>query len=146
MWNLEKISVNLGENEFLAFKDTNTNQHYFGERIPVYGILDFGFLQASATATISLANNGITVPVILDSLAVTAPGTTGDEVTVDLIRDRAIIATQVFKNDEMPFSHPTIVLTPDLTVRVQPRYDCAVYMYVKPVHILFRATPSQANQ
>lgn len=146
MWNLEQTVATLNNQEFLAFKDVDTNLHYFGERVPVYGILDFGFINADNTETINLANNGITVSVILDSICVTAPGTTGDEVAVDLIRDRSVIATQVFKNNQMPFDHPTIILTPDLTIRVKPKYDCAVYMYVKPVHVLFRAVPNPNSQ
>ena len=142
MFGLEKLSVLLGNASFTAFKNTLTNEYLFAERVKQLGVLDFGFVQANQTSRISLAANQITSLVCVESIIVTAPGTTGDEVTVKVFRNGQQIAYQRFSNNDMPLKHPPLVLTPDLEVEVQPKYDSAVFIYVSPVDLIFRATPS----
>lgn len=142
MWNLESISIPLGSKNFQGFRDPNQDLYYSAERVALYGILDFGFVNRNDTQRISLADNNITTSILLDSIIVTAPGTTGDELQVRLYRDGQQIAKQKFTNNQMPLDHPFTVITPDVEVEVEPRYDSNVYMYFRPVHIIFRAVPN----
>ncbi len=142
MYQLEKVPILLGELDFEGYKNTETNKHYFAERVAQVGILDFGYIEANQTKKISLSANNIVAPVLVDSIVVTAPGTTGDEVELKVYRNGQQIAFQRFSNGQMPMDHPTLILTPDLEVEVIPKYNSAVFIYVKPVNILFRATPS----
>lgn len=141
MWNLTPTNIALGDKNFEGFIDNN-GKHYFAERIPIYGILDFGFVQSNTNKLISLAANNITSPIILESIIATAPGQAGDQVEVHLYRNGQPLAFQIFGNDEIPLDHPCTVLTPDIEVEVKPKYDCTIFMYFKPVHLLFRAIPT----
>lgn len=142
MYELESVSILLGEKEFAGYKNTEINQYYFAERVAQFGVLDFGYIEAGQSKKISLAANNISSPILVDSIVVTAPGTTGDEVEFKIYRNGQPIAHQKFSNIEMPLNHPSLILTPDLEIEVIPKYDSAVFIYVKPVDILFRATPT----
>ncbi len=141
MYELENVSILLGDKEFVGYKNTETDRHYFAERVAQFGILDFGYIQAGQSKKIRL-ENFISSPVLIDSIIVTAPGTTGDEVKFNIYRNGQQIAYQRFSNNDMPFNHPSLILTPDLEVEVIPKYSSAVFIYCKPVDILFRATPT----
>ncbi len=141
MYELIKVPILLGDKEFLGYRNIETNQHYFAERVAQFGILDFGYIQAGQSKKIRL-ENFISSPVLIDSIIVTAPGTTGDEVKFNIYRNGQQIAYQRFSNNDMPFNHPSLILTPDLEVEVIPKYSSAVFIYCKPVDILFRATPT----
>ena len=141
MYKLENVSILLGDKEFTGYKNIETNQHYFGERIAQFGILDFGYINGGQSKKIRLADF-ISSPILVDSIVVTAPGTTGDEVKFSIYRQGQQIAHQRFSNNDMPLDHPSLILTPDLEVEVIPKYNSAVFIYCKPVDIIFRATPT----
>ncbi len=141
MYELETVSILLGDKEFTGYKNTETNQYYFAERVAQFGVLDFGYVQAGQSQKIRLADF-ISSPILVDSIVVTSPGTTGDEVQFKIYRNGQQIAHQKFSNNDMPFNHPSLILTPDLEVEVIPKYSSAVFIYCKPVNIIFRATPN----
>ena len=141
MYQLENVSILLGDREFTGYKNTETNQHYFAERVAQFNVLDFGYINGGQSKKIRL-ENFISSPVLIDSIIVTAPGTTGDEVKFNIYRNGQQIAYQRFSNNDMPFAHPSLILTPDLEVEVIPKYSSAVFIYCKPVDIIFRATPN----
>lgn len=141
MWSLNEASIALGNLNFEGFIDGNNN-YYFAERTLTYGILDFGVVGANQTRKISLTVNNITAPVIVESIVANVPGSVNDEVKVTLFRGAEQIAYQLFNKEEMPYKHPPLILTPDLSVEVQPTKEASIFIYVRPVHILFRAIPS----
>ena len=140
MYELETVSILLGDREFVGYRNIETNQHYLAERVAQFGVLDFGYVQAGQSKKIRLSDF-ISSPILVDSIVATNPKTTGDEIQFKIYRQGQQIAHQKFSNNDMPFNHPSLILTPDLEVEVIPKYNSAVFIYCKPVDIIFRATP-----
>ncbi len=143
MYQLETVSILLGDKEFVGYKNIETDRYYFAERVAQFGVLDFGYIQAGQSKKIQLSSF-ISSPILVDSIVATNPKTTGDEVQFKIYRQGQQIGHQKFSNNDMPFNHPSLILTPDLEVEVKPKYSSAVFIYCKPVDIIFRATPNSA--
>ena len=149
-YQLDLTSQLYGNREFLAHNlkgaTANDDRYLFAERVPTFGVLDFGFLTANSTAQINLAANGITSPVLLRSVIALSTNTTNDEVEFNFYHNDGtnliLMGQQKYTSDEMPVELPPTILQPSLVVEVIPRYDSWVWAYVQPVHLAFTATPN----
>lgn len=143
---LEDNYVLLDDNEFATQKEVNTNRHYFEERIEVKGILNYGLVPKDTEVRISLADNGVSVPIIIDSIVALSGDSTSDELYFYLYRAESGKITRVgvqrYSNSQMPVDFPDGIIFPDMVLGVKPvRGDATIVVYVKPVKILFEATP-----
>lgn len=144
---LEDSPVVLDGKEFAAFVETNTGKHYFAERIAVDGILNYGFVRKNEEVLISLADNNINTPLIVDRIVAFAENTTADEIYFTLYESRGgtlhKVATQRFLPSEMPLDYPDGIIMPNHILGVKPsRSNATILVYVKPVKVLFEAVPS----
>ena len=144
---LEDNYVILDDNEFATQKETTSGRHYFEERIEVKGVLNFGFVQVDQEVRISLADNGIVAPIIIDSIVAFAENAGSNEIYFHLYQNVAgrlsRVGVQRFSNAEMPVDFPDGIIYPNMTIGVKPvRADANIVVYVKPVKILFEATPN----
>ena len=144
---LDSDYVILDDKNFATQKEINTDRHYFEERIEVKGILNYGLVPKNTEVKISLADNNIVVPIIIDSIVALAQNSTSDEIAFYLYKringEDIRIGVQRYSNAQMPVQFPDGVITPDMVLGVAPlRADSTVVVYVKPVHILFEAFPS----
>ncbi len=139
--------VVLDGNDFDAVKDSANDKHYFIERIRADGILDFGLVPRNTEVQISLADNNINTPIIVDRVVAFTEGTSSDEIRFIVYRNvngtLVELGTQRFSNGQMPLDYPDGIIYPDLVLGVKPtRSDATIVVYVKPVKILFRAVPN----
>ena len=139
--------VVLDGNDFDAVKDTETDKHYFLERIKADGILNFGLCFRGIEVQISLADNNINTPIIVDRVVAFTEGMASDEIRFIVYKnvDDTLVelGTQRFSNGQMPLNYPDGIITPDMVLGVKPMKAAAtIVVYVKPVKILFEATPT----
>jgi len=144
---LERTSVILDDNEFEAFKEETTNQHYFAERVAIKGELKFGLIPRGQEVQIDLAKNGITTPIMLTELFAFTPIGTSDEVKLRLyVKNGEIlvkIGTQRISAGQMPYNIPNGIIRPDMVISIEPtRSDSTVIAYAKPVAVTFEAIPT----
>lgn len=144
---LESSYAVLDGNDFSTQKEVNSNKHFFSERTKVVGILNFGYVPKNEERKINLAANGITSPIIIDSLIAFAQTSTQDEIFFYLYSNftgqEIKLGTQRYSNSEMPIEYPDGVIFPDMTIGVKPtKADTTVVVYAKPVEILFEAVPN----
>ena len=141
---LRDTSVVLDGNDFDAVAEVNTGKHYFAERVNVVGILNFGKVSEGKEEQISLADNDINSPIIIDSIIAIPDDNIRDEILFTLYRNTEknlqIIGTHRFFNRDMPLDYPDGIVYPDMILGVKPlRSDAIIIVYVKPVKILFEA-------
>lgn len=144
-------SIVLDDKEFDALEETNTGKHYFTERISIDGILNYGLVQQNEEKLISLADNNINTPLIVDRIVAFAENTTADEIYFNLyeLQDGTLhkVATQRFLPLEMPLDYPDGIIMPNHILGVKPsRSNATIIVYVKPVKVLFEAVPSPSLQ
>ena len=144
---LKPTSVVLDGVDFAASVETTQDKYYFDARIDVKGILNYGTVAKDKEVKIDLAANGISAPIIIDSIVALAQNSTADEIIFFLYRKiggREIrVGVQRFSNGEMPVDFPDGIITPDMVLGVMPTStDATIVVYVKPVKILFEAVPN----
>ena len=141
-FDLKSNSVVLDNNDFKALKESESGKHYFADRIPNFGVLNFGYIEALKTREISLAEVGITSPISLVSIYNFASGSVDDQTNFYLKRGTQQIAWLQFKLHEMPFAFPPgAIITPDLTIGVHPKKSSSsVVIYWQPVNIIHSYT------
>lgn len=144
---LEGADAVLDERSYDVQKEINTDKHYFGERVPNVGILNFGYVRKDEERQISLSANGINSPITIDSIIAFAPTNTSDEIFFYLYTTYngqiVKLGTQKFTNSDMPIKYPTNVIFPDMVIGVKPtKADTTIVLYAKPVNILFDAVPN----
>ena len=141
---IETHSVVLDGNDFDAVKNTATGQHYFAERVPVLGILKFGFVTQNIEKKMSLADNFVSSPLIIDSIVAITPDGTSDELKINLYRNigngDVLEGSMRFSNEQVPVEFPDGIIDPNMTIGViAKRGNADVTIYVKPVRVLFTA-------
>lgn len=146
-YKLEQDYVLLDGNEFATSKNTETNRHYFDERIANKGILNFGLVRVGEEQIIDLQAEGINSPVIIDSVVAFSSTTEADEIYFNLyfIDDGKLIRSgrQRYSNAQMPVEFPDGIIKPGTLLGVAPRRaDTAIYVYTKPVQIIYEAVPT----
>ncbi len=142
--------VVLDGNDFDAVKDTETDKHYFLERIKADGVLNFGLCFRGIEVQISLADNNINTPLIVDRVVAFTEEMSSDEIHFTVYRNvngtLVELGTQRFSNGQMPLNYPDGILTPDMVLGVKPtRSDATIIVYVKPVKVLFEAVPNSPS-
>lgn len=147
---LEPVTVVLDDVPFEAFKEVNSDKHYFAERIGIKGELRFGEVRKGQEAQIDLEANGITTPIMLTELFAFTPNRTSDEVWLYLYVkvDGALvkIGSQRVSAGQMPYDIPNGILRPDMVIGVEPTKSAAtIIAYAKPVAVAFEAVPSQTR-
>lgn len=145
--NLVNNPVVLDGYDFDALRNTETNQHYFIERIRADGILNFGLVPEDTEVQISLADNNINAPIIIDRVVAFTEGNSSDEIRFIVYRNvngtLVELGTQRFSNGQMPLDYPDGIIMPDMVLGVKPtRSDATIVVYVKPVKVLFEAVPN----
>ncbi len=140
-------SVILDGNDFDAVKDSANGKHYFVERIRADGILNFGLVPKGHEVQISLADNNINTPIIVDRVVAFTEGASSDEIRFIVYKNvngqLVEVGTQRFSNGQMPLNYPDGIITPDMVLGVKPtRSNANIVVYVKPVKILFEAVPN----
>lgn len=141
---LIKASETYGNNNYVAFKDNNTQERYLAERIETYGVIEFGLMNQNEIKTIDLQVQGLTSLVSIKSVYAFSGSTTNDEIRFKIYEKDGSgnlipIASQRLTNNEMPYRFPDgAILSPNQVIEVQPRYAVDnIIIYVKPVDILF---------
>ncbi len=142
--------VLLDGNDFDAVKDSANEKHYFIERIRADGILNFGLVPKGTEVQISLADNNIKSPIIIDRVVAFTEGNSSDEIRFIIYRNEngtlVEVGTQRFSNGQMPLNYPDGIITPDMVLGVKPtRSDATIVVYVKPVKVLFEAVPNPSG-
>ncbi len=149
MFNLQDDYVLLDNKEVAVLQETNSNKFYFAERIAVRGELKFGVVPKNGEVRISLADNNINTPIIIDSIVAFSDESTSDEIVFNLYRSvdgvETLIGTQRYSNTEMPIDFPDGVIYPDMVVGVSPKVDSTIVVYCKPVKVIFQAEPSSGS-
>ena len=139
--------VVLDGNDFDAVKDNESGMHYFSARIRIDGILNFGLVPRNTEVQISLADNNINTPIIVDRVVAFTEGASSDEIRFIVYKNvngqLVEVGTQRFSNGQMPLDYPDGIIYPDMVLGVKPtRSNANIVVYVKPVKILFEAVPN----
>ncbi|MEL6494094.1 MAG: hypothetical protein AAFQ41_03095 [Cyanobacteria bacterium J06623_7] len=146
---LESASVVLDGVDFAASREVNSDQHYFDARIDVKGSLNFGVVPKGQEVQIDLEANGISTPIIIDSIIALAENSTADEIFFYLYKKTnsglVKVGTQRYSSGQMPIDFPDGVIGSKFVVGAKPtRADSTIVVYVKPVKVLFTAVPNPA--
>lgn len=141
-YQLETSSQTYGDREFLThnLKGTTTadDRYLFAQRVPSYGVINFGAMAAGSTKDFSLIDNGINGEILVRSIYDFTNFSTNDEVAFRLLQGTTQILEQRITSNEMPYTFPPgAILNPSLTIQVEPRYTTTqLLIYWQPVHIL----------
>ncbi|MEM8779997.1 MAG: hypothetical protein AAGF26_14220 [Cyanobacteria bacterium P01_G01_bin.49] len=150
MFGLEKSNVVLDDQDFAAFREVNTDDHYHAGRIDVKGMLQYGLVPEDDEVRIDLAANGITTPIMVESIFAITPNGSADEVTFYLYVKQngnlVKIGQQRVSSGQMPYDIPDGILAPDMVLGIKPtRSDATITVYVKPVAVSFVAVPNPGD-
>lgn len=138
----ESISQPYSDLEFLAHNVMgnidNRSFSMVGDRVPSYGIINFGYLQGNAKKAFKPSDYGIEQDILLKSLWTFTRSATNEECTIRLFLDNQEYLEQRITNNEMPYTFPDgAILNPNLTLEVNPRYETMqLLVYWQPVHVL----------
>lgn len=144
---LKDSSIVLDGKEFAVLEESNTNKHYFAERIGVDGIFNYGLVLQNEEKLISLADNDIKTPLIVDRIVAFAENSIADEIYFTLYESIGgtlhKVGFQRFTTAEMPVNYPDGIILPNHILGVKPiRTDATIIVYLKPVKVLFEAVPT----
>ena len=119
------------------------DRHFFGQRIPSYGIINFGAFQAGQKKRFTPIQHGVEREISARSIFSFTTDSNTDEFTYRLLGkddlDRSIeVYEQKITNNESPYQFPPgAIVNPYLTIEIESRYAAvAVVMYWQPVHVL----------
>ncbi len=141
-YQLETASQVYGDNLYLAHNlksDTaEADRFLFGQRVPSYGIINFGYMKAGTTKIFRPLDNGINSDILLRSVYSFTTAPANEEVTFNLFNGREQLLEQRIPNSEMPYTFPPgAIINPNLTITVTCRYETAqLLIYWQPVHVL----------
>lgn len=147
MFDLTEDYVILDSQKFRTVTETNSEKSYFAERIAVRGELAFGLVAKDDEVKISLADNGINTPIIIDSIIAMSGNSTADELIFTLYKivdgNEYRVGIMRYSNYQMPTDFPDGIIYPDMVVGVRPvRADATIMVYCKPVIKAFTAVPN----
>ncbi|MGD1920403.1 MAG: hypothetical protein ACFCAD_16890 [Pleurocapsa sp.] len=113
----------------------------------VRGELAFGLVPKNQETKISLADNNINTPIIIDSIVAMAGNTTRDEIIFTLYKvvngQDVRVGVRRYSISQMPTDFPVGIIYPDMFVGVYPtRADSTIMVYCKPVIKAFTAVPN----
>ncbi len=131
-----------GSNNYLAHKIVGAtpeqDRYLFGERMPSFGVINFGYMNAGTTKDFKPIDNGIVSDISLRSIYTFTTAQSNEEVTFKLFSGGQEILEQRISNNEMPYTFPPgAIINPNLTIQVKPRYTTTqLLIYWQPVHVL----------
>ena len=110
----------------------------FGDRVPSYGIINFGYFKGGQKKSFKPIDNDISVDILLRSIWAFTTNAITDEVTIEMFLANTEVLEQRLSNNEMPYTFPPgAIWNPNLTLEVQPKYDTSqLVIYWQPVHVL----------
>ncbi len=141
-YQLETTSQIYGDHQYLAHaikgENVAADRYLFGQRIPSYGIINFGAMAAGSTKDFKPIDNGIVSDIELKSIFDFTSSASNDECTFKLFNGEIEILEQRISNQEMPYTFPPgAIINPNLTIQVNPRYTTTqLLIYWQPVHVL----------
>lgn len=139
---LETGTENLDDRNYLIFKQPGTttedDRYFFGQRIPSYGILDFGQMAEGTTKRIALTDAGINSQILLRSIYAFVTDTTDDKIMFRLFQGITKMVEFQFDSGIMPYQFPNgIIIDSNLSIEVEPNKAVAsLRIYWQPVHVL----------
>ncbi len=142
VYQLETSEQLYGEDLYLTHTIRGTGQQndlsLFGQRVPSYGIINFGAIDGGSTKDFKPIDNGISSDIMLRSIYDFTTSATNDEVTFKLFNGSVEIFEQKITNSEMPYTFPPgAIINPNLIIQVNPRYTTTqLLIYWQPVHVL----------
>lgn len=114
------------------------NVRLVGERVPSYGVINFGLMGGRTKKQVKPIDLGIEQDILLRSLWAFTTNATNEEVTLRLYLNSTEVLVQKLSNEEMPYIFPPgAIINPNLTLEVEPRYHTTqLLIYWQPVHVL----------
>ena len=138
----ESIVQPYGNQEFLAHSVSgnidNRGFNLVGDRIPSFGIINFGAMSAASTKQFLPANKGITTDIMLRSLYSFTTNASKSETTFRLKNGTQIIGEWLFAANDMPYAFPAgAIINPNITIEIKPKDSVSqLLLYWQPVHVL----------
>lgn len=134
-----------GDKNYLAHNlkgaTAEDDRRFFAQRIPSFGVIDFGAMSANSVKTYTPVDDGVQSLISIVSVYAFTTAATNDEVTFKIFEGATELTQQKITNDEMPYQFPSgAIIRPDLTIQVEPRYNTMkLLVYWRPVHLLHMA-------
>ena len=131
-----------GEQNYLSHKISGNIEpdpfYVVGDRIPSYGIINFGAMQGGSKKQFKPINEGIESDILLRSVHAFTTNATNEEIILRLFLQNTEVLEQKITNNEMPYEFaPGAIINPNLTLEIQPRYDTMqLLIYWQPIHVL----------
>ena len=109
-----------------------------GDRVPSFGIIDFGYFKDEQRKAFRPSDRGIKTDILLRSLYAFTNSPTAEEVYIRLYFGNTEFLEQKITNNEMPYTFPPgAILNNDLIFEVQAKQTTnQVVLYWQPVHVL----------
>lgn len=119
------------------------DRHFFGQRIPSYGIINFGAFQKKQKKRFTPIQHGIERDISARSIFSFTTSSTNDEFIYRLLgkdnSNRSVVIYELkVTNNESPYEFPPgAIINPYLTIEIESKYEAtAVLLYWQPVHVL----------
>ena len=142
MFQLESTYQTYNGNKYLDHQinaeGLEPNFRLVGDRIPSYGIINFGAMSAGETKQLLPINNGITTDIMLRSLYSFTTNATKSETTFRLKSGTQLIGEWLFAANDMPYAFPDgAIINPNITIEIKPKNAVSqLLLYWQPVHVL----------
>ena len=82
------------------------DRRFFAQRIPAFGIIDFGAMSANSTKTYTPATDGVISPIMITSVFAFTTAATNDEITFKIFDGNTEILEQKISSSEIPYQFP----------------------------------------
>ncbi len=119
--------------------DSAINDRFlFGQRVPSYGIINFGAFSANQTKQILPSAKGINSDIMLRSLYLFTLDGTKSGATFRLLQGTTKIAEWVFTGTDLPFTFPNgAIINPAITLEIVSKsVSSQILLYWQPVHTI----------
>ena len=142
MYQQESVYQTYNDNKYLDHQinaeGLEPNFRLVGDRVPSYGIINFGLIQPNHKKSVKPIDLGIEHDILLRSLYCFNRNSTNEETTIRLFLENSEVLEQKITNSDMPYTFPPgAILNPYLTFQVQPKYEAIqLLLYWQPVHVL----------
>lgn len=109
-----------------------------GDRVPSYGVINFGAINGGATKRFLPSQFGFASDIMLRSLYPFTLDGTKDETTLRLYQGNSKISEWKLSNSDIPFRFPEgAIINPNISIEVRPKiFVSQLLLYWQPVHVL----------
>ena len=131
-----------GDQKYLAHQVTGNIDHrpfnIVGDRVPSYGIINFGAVSSNNSRQFLPLSNGITSDIMLRSLYSFTTNASKSETTFRLKNGTQLIGEWLFGINDMPYAFPNgAIINPNITIEIKPKNTGSqLLLYWQPVHVL----------